>query len=78
MPCSGVVLTGPFRRYRRHPASDRDLAREVSAEVVRGQHDVLAERHGTVGELRRELERGAPLEHHTSVQEWLIGDRPSG
>jgi GTP cyclohydrolase I/GTP cyclohydrolase-4 len=34
-------------------------------------HDVLAERFGTVGELRRELEHGGPLEHHTRLDEWL-------
>jgi GTP cyclohydrolase I/GTP cyclohydrolase-4 len=35
-------------------------------------HDVLAERFGTVGELRRELRGGAPIEHHTDLREWLM------
>ena len=34
-------------------------------------HDVVAERYGTVGELRAELDGGAPAERHTELREWL-------
>jgi hypothetical protein len=32
---------------------------------------VLAERHGTVGELREELEAGEPAGRHTELRDWL-------
>jgi GTP cyclohydrolase I/GTP cyclohydrolase-4 len=35
-------------------------------------HDVVAERHGTVGEVRAELERGERLERHTELRQWLM------
>jgi GTP cyclohydrolase-4 len=58
-----------------HPALDDGdfvLSRQVNLETIH-THDVLAERYGTVGELRRELERGGPLDHHTELREWLAG-----
>jgi GTP cyclohydrolase-4 len=39
------------------------------------QHNVIAERFGTVGELRRELGAGRHVAHHTTMREWL--DRPA-
>jgi GTP cyclohydrolase I/GTP cyclohydrolase-4 len=56
-----------------HPELDnRDFvfSRQVNLETIH-THDVLAERYGTVGELRRELEGGGPVEHHTELREWL-------
>jgi GTP cyclohydrolase-4 len=56
-----------------HPAlddSDFVYSRQVNLETIH-THDVLAERYGLVGELRRELEHGGPLEHHTELREWL-------
>ena len=46
------------------------FARQVNLETIH-THDVLAEREGTVGELRAELESGAPAPRHTSLAEWL-------
>jgi GTP cyclohydrolase IV len=34
-------------------------------------HDVVAERYGTVGELRSELAGAEPLERHTELRQWL-------
>jgi GTP cyclohydrolase-4 len=52
--------------------SDDDfvLARQVNLETIHS-HDVLAERFGTVGELRAELEGGAPVPRHSELREWL-------
>ncbi|MEP6909381.1 MAG: GTP cyclohydrolase MptA [Actinomycetota bacterium] len=58
-----------------HPAlDDADFlfSRQVNLETIH-THDVLAERYGTVGELRGELEQGGPLDHHTELREWLAG-----
>ena len=46
------------------------FARQVNLETIH-THDVLAEREGTVGELRTELASGVPAERHTSLAEWL-------
>jgi GTP cyclohydrolase I/GTP cyclohydrolase-4 len=45
-------------------------SRQVNLETIH-THDVIAERYGTVGELRGELEHGARPEHHTDLREWL-------
>jgi GTP cyclohydrolase I/GTP cyclohydrolase-4 len=40
------------------------------------QHNVVAERHGTLGELRRELETGETPARHTTMREWLEAPAP--
>ena len=46
------------------------FARQLNFETIHA-HDVLAEREGTVGELRAELDSSEPVAHHTSLTEWL-------
>ena len=48
------------------------FSRQVNFETIHS-HDVLAEREGTVGELRAELESGEPVDRHTSLAHWLRG-----
>src|SRR3990170_3770960 len=50
--------------------SDFLFSRQVNLETIH-DHDVLAERHGTVGELRAELATGVPAERHTALANWL-------
>jgi GTP cyclohydrolase IV len=45
-------------------------ARQENLETIH-QHNVVAERFGTFGELRRELESGEPSPTHTSRRAWL-------
>jgi GTP cyclohydrolase I/GTP cyclohydrolase-4 len=45
-------------------------ARQVNLETIH-QHNVVAERFGTLGEVRREVESGGPSPRHTSRREWL-------
>jgi len=45
-------------------------ARQVNLETIH-QHNVVAERFGTFGEIRSELERGAQSPEHTSRRKWL-------
>jgi GTP cyclohydrolase I/GTP cyclohydrolase-4 len=45
-------------------------ARQVNLETIH-QHNVVAERFGTFGEIRRELESGIPSPLHTSRRQWL-------
>jgi GTP cyclohydrolase-4 len=45
-------------------------ARQVNFETIHN-HEVLAERFGTVGELRRELSTGEHGRRHTELRDWL-------
>jgi GTP cyclohydrolase-4 len=45
-------------------------ARQVNLETIH-QHNVVAERFGTFGEIRRELQSGVPSPLHTSRRQWL-------
>jgi len=47
-------------------------ARQVNLETIH-QHNVVAERFGTLGEIRRELSSGEPTLMHTSQRAWLDG-----
>src|SRR5438105_5631455 len=45
-------------------------ARQLNLETIH-QHNVVAERFGTLGEVRRELSSGVPASDHTSRRAWL-------
>jgi len=48
------------------------LSKQVNFETIH-VHDVVAERHGTVGELRSELATGEPSPKQTTLAAWLAG-----
>jgi GTP cyclohydrolase I/GTP cyclohydrolase-4 len=48
-------------------------ARQENLETIH-KHNVVAERHGLLGELSSELEGGEPALRHTSMREWLDAD----
>jgi GTP cyclohydrolase-4 len=50
--------------------ADFVLSRQVNLETIH-DHDVVAERWGTVGELRGELADGRPAERQTTLEAWL-------
>jgi GTP cyclohydrolase IV len=54
--------------------SDRHFvfARQENLETIH-QHNVVAERSGLLGELRREVQTGEHIPHHVGVREWLDG-----
>ncbi len=49
-------------------------ARQVNLETIH-QHNVIAERFGTLGEIRRELRTGSPAVEHTTRGTWLDAAR---
>ena len=53
------------------------LARQLNFETIHN-HEVLAERFGTVGELRSELETGEHSARHTELRDWLHSPTPPG
>jgi GTP cyclohydrolase IV len=64
------AIRDTLERYPALGDGDFVLSRQVNLETIH-THDVLAERFGTVGELRSELETGAPAPRHTELREWL-------
>ena len=65
-----VALREALETYAELADDDFLSSRQVNLETIH-THDVLAERYGTVGELRRELEHGERPARHTELREWL-------
>jgi GTP cyclohydrolase-4 len=65
-----ISLQSALERYDELDDGDFLLARQVNFETIHS-HEVLAERYGTVGELRAELGDGALAARHTELREWL-------
>jgi GTP cyclohydrolase IV len=67
-----IALRDALAAYPELDDADFLLSRQVNLETIHS-HDVIAERYGTAGELRGELDRGEPAERHTELREWLRG-----
>src|SRR5919109_646799 len=67
-----ISLQSVLERYEGLDDADFLLARQLNFETIHS-HDVVAERFGTVGELRTELRDGEPAQRHTELGEWLSG-----
>ncbi|MFN2466564.1 MAG: GTP cyclohydrolase MptA [Gaiellaceae bacterium] len=68
-----LALRETIEIYPELADSDFLFSRQVNLETIHN-HDVLAERFGKVGELRRELANGTPPTRHTELREWLADD----
>ena len=64
------ALKGVLEAYPDLADGDFVHSRQLNMETIHN-HDVVAERFGTVGEIRAELERGERLARHTELREWL-------
>jgi len=65
-----ISLQSTLERYPDLKDEDFVLARQLNFETIHS-HDVLAERYGTVGELRGELHGSEPAARHTELRDWL-------
>ena len=65
-----LALKGVLDAYPALDEGDFVFSRQVNLETIHN-HDVLAERHGTAGELRAELARGEIAQRQTQLREWL-------
>jgi GTP cyclohydrolase I/GTP cyclohydrolase-4 len=65
-----IALKSALERYETLDDDDFILARQLNFETIHN-HEVLAERVGTIGELREELETGEPASKHTELNDWL-------
>ena len=65
-----LALRETLATYPALRVGDFVLSRQVNFETIH-THDVIAERFGTVGELRGELESGTRPARHTELRDWL-------
>jgi GTP cyclohydrolase I/GTP cyclohydrolase-4 len=65
-----ISLQSVLERYGELEDAGFLLARQLNFETIHS-HEVLAERYGTIGELRGELRDGEPSTRHTELREWL-------
>jgi GTP cyclohydrolase IV len=65
-----IALASTLQRYAGLGDADFLYSQQLNFETIH-DHDVVAERHGTVGELRDELDSGERPPRHTTLDEWL-------
>jgi GTP cyclohydrolase-4 len=70
--CVREMLSGVVEHLPELPGDAFVSARQENLETIH-QHNVLAERHGTIGEIRAELAGGSTPQRHTSLRDWLDG-----
>jgi len=68
--CVREMVQGVLERLPVLPGDAFVSARQENLETIH-QHNVAAERTGTLDELRGELATGEPAPHHTTLREWL-------
>jgi len=74
--CVREMIAAVVRGFPQLDGASYVSARQENLETIH-QHNVVAERHGLLSELRTEIETGSPPEHQTSLEEWLgAGARP--
>jgi GTP cyclohydrolase-4 len=69
--CVREMVAGAVREFAGLDDASFVSARQENLETIH-QHNVVAERHGLLGELRQELASGTPVTHQTSLEEWLV------
>ena len=70
--CVREAIRGAIERFGDLGDDAFVSARQENLETIH-QHNVVAERSGLLGQLRRELGGGRPVAHHTTMREWLDG-----
>ena len=68
--CVREMIGGVVAKLPELPDGAFVCARQENLETIH-QHNVAAERHGTMAELRGELRSGEPPARHTTLREWL-------
>jgi GTP cyclohydrolase-4 len=72
--CVREMLAGVVAAFPELDGHSFVLARQENLETIH-QHNVIAERHSLLAELRSEIESGAPAGRQTTLEEWLDGGR---
>ena len=68
--CVREMVAGAVRTFGELDGESFVSARQENLETIH-QHNVAAERHGLLSELRAELDSGTPSAHQTTLEEWL-------
>jgi GTP cyclohydrolase I/GTP cyclohydrolase-4 len=68
--CVREMVAGVVARFPELDGGSFVSARQENLETIH-QHNVVAERHGLLSELRAEIDSGARPAHQTSLPEWL-------
>ncbi len=71
--CVREMIAGVVARFPELDGASFVSARQENLETIH-QHNVVAERHGLMSELRHEVQMGGPpVSHQTKLDEWLDG-----
>jgi GTP cyclohydrolase-4 len=73
--CVREMVAGVVRELPQLDGRSFVSARQENLETIH-QHNVVAERHGTLSELRVEIDSGAPAARQTTLEQWLDAGRP--
>ncbi|HWX75399.1 MAG TPA: GTP cyclohydrolase MptA [Solirubrobacteraceae bacterium] len=68
--CVREMVAGVVRTYPELDGASFVSARQENLETIH-QHNVVAERHGLLSELRGEIATGQPVGGHTTLEQWL-------
>jgi GTP cyclohydrolase IV len=68
--CVREMVAGVVRTSPELDGGSFVAAHQENLETIH-QHNVVAERHGLLAELRQEIDEGSFAAHHTSLDEWL-------
>jgi GTP cyclohydrolase-4 len=70
--CVREMVAGVVQRFPELDDASFVGARQENLETIH-QHNVVAERHGLMSELRHEIETGRPVSRQTTLDGWLDG-----
>ncbi|MCW3033470.1 MAG: cyclohydrolase [Solirubrobacteraceae bacterium] len=68
--CVREMIAGVVSTFPQLDSNTFVSARQENLETIH-QHNVVAERHGLLEELRAEIESGTPASRHTTLESWL-------
>jgi GTP cyclohydrolase I/GTP cyclohydrolase-4 len=68
--CVREMIAGVVQAFPQLSGESFVRARQRNLETIH-QHDVIAERHGLLSELRAEIDSGTPATRHTTLDDWL-------
>jgi GTP cyclohydrolase-4 len=68
--CVREMIAGVVLRFSELDGASYVSARQENLETIH-QHNVVAERHGLLEELREEISTGRPAAHQTRLEEWF-------
>ncbi len=68
--CVREMIAGVLESFPTLDGASFVSARQENLETIH-QHNVIAERHGLLSELREEVGAGTPAAHHTTLEQWL-------